>query len=574
MVFVRMLPAAWLASLYAACLLVLLILLLNPGLAIRPATVVSFIPLVLLLSLPTAVGWPAGYRFVRLFARRRLRVRWFSFKYLLGFACANLLLVSSLYWYNVNLLQALVPEAQALTLRISSGLVSLVSLGFLAIGLVKRWRSLMGVRMTCYLVAGMLPLGLGLMGGGYSQATPPAYTPQLVAPSADAPRLLLLGIEGATLDQVLPLVAQGKLPWFGKLLQKGVHGRLASFRPGVSVVAWESLFTGKLPSRHGVLDDTRYELPFGAGEIRVAPRGFLFRCFAKRAGMSSAPQQPSESTALTLVQILDRLGYPARILRGGERGEGSSWHRAKVGLDRLLDPEIPTPPDTRELKNVLLRALEEDEAAATAALEAWREGRVRAVFLQLPGLDRVSHRFLRYAMPASFGDVPPEEQEKYGTVLERYYRFLDDWLGKFLGPEFREGQASGDSPLVLVVSPHGIEPLALVPRLLLRLAGDRFESGQHDRAPDGMIVAAGPGVAHGRPLGKASILDVTPTLLYSLRLPIGMDMDGHPLARLFDDAFIAERPVLLIPSYEGSRIAGRETAASGFPLTGADTMVR
>ena len=87
------------------------------------------------------------------------------------------------------------------------------------------------------------------------------------------------------------------------------------------------------------------------------------------------------------------------------------------------------------------------------------------------------------------------------------------------------------------------------------LEGDRFESGTHARGPDGLLIVAGPGVAHGKPLGKSTILDLAPTLLYHYRLPIGMDMDGHPLTRIFTDEFIAARPLLLIPSYEGSRLS-------------------
>jgi len=178
------------------------------------------------------------------------------------------------------------------------------------------------------------------------------------------------------------------------------------------------------------------------------------------------------------------------------------------------------------------------------------------VLVILPGLDRVSHAFLRYGMPAGFGDVPPEEEEKYGSVLERYYRYLDEWLGRFLEGEAVTGEGAGERATFLVVSPHGIEPMPLARRLLGWLEGERFLSGYHARGPDGMILAAGPGFRHGTPLGKASVLDLVPTLLYSYRLPIGKDMDGHVLTRLFEDSFTSENPILMIPSYEAGRTEG------------------
>jgi len=101
-------------------------------------------------------------------------------------------------------------------------------------------------------------------------------------------------------------------------------------------------------------------------------------------------------------------------------------------------------------------------------------------------------------------------------------------------------------------------------RFALRLEGNRLESGYHARGPDGMILAAGPGIRHGTPLGKSSVLDLVPTLLYLYGLPIGMDMDGHPLTRLFEPTFTSENPVFLIPSYEAGKAAGsRENAVSG-----------
>jgi type I phosphodiesterase/nucleotide pyrophosphatase len=566
MAFVRMLPVAWLASLYAAIPLTLLIFFLNPALSFRFSTLAGLVPLALLVSIPPAVFWPAGYRFLRIFARRRLRVRWFSTKYLLGFVVADLILVSGVTWYNANLLETLIPEEAAWRLRLSAGLLTLGTLGFLIVACTKRWRSAPAVQLATYLTAGLLPLAMILLRGGYSTEAPPPYAPELVSPSLQAPRLLLIGIEGATLDQVLPLVAQGKLPNLGKLLQRGAHGRLTSFRPCVSTVAWESLLTGKLPAKHQVLDAFRYRLPYGAGEIRVAPRGFFFHRLASRCGFVASPQGAEDSRALTLVQILNRLGYPSLFLRGTETTTATSAV-SDISLDRFMNPEIPTPPGTQELQDELRRALREDESVASEALRAWQDPKLRGLGVLLPGLDRVSHLFLRFAMPASFGDVPRSEVQKYGRVLESYYRYLDGWIGKLITPDpvAGEGFAEGGPTLVLVVSPHGIDPLPLERRLLVALEGDRFESGYHGRAPDGLVVVAGPGVAHGKPLGKASILDVAPTLLYYFRLPIGADMDGHPLTRLFQEETLADAPLLLIPSYEASRLSGRPDEASGSP---------
>jgi predicted AlkP superfamily phosphohydrolase/phosphomutase len=67
-------------------------------------------------------------------------------------------------------------------------------------------------------------------------------------------KVILLGIDGATLDLLLPWVEQGKLPNLGLVLRDGAHGTLRSTIPPYSAEAWVSMMTGKTPAKHGVLD--------------------------------------------------------------------------------------------------------------------------------------------------------------------------------------------------------------------------------------------------------------------------------------------------------------------------------
>jgi predicted AlkP superfamily phosphohydrolase/phosphomutase len=66
-------------------------------------------------------------------------------------------------------------------------------------------------------------------------------------------------------------------------------------------------------------------------------------------------------------------------------------------------------------------------------------------------------------------------------------------------------------------------------------------SGTH--RPDGIFVAAGPGIAAGRALDGASIVDVAPTLLHSLGLEVPEDLEGRVLPGCYEDAFLARHPV-------------------------------
>jgi hypothetical protein len=63
-------------------------------------------------------------------------------------------------------------------------------------------------------------------------------------------------------------------------------------------------------------------------------------------------------------------------------------------------------------------------------------------------------------------------------------------------------------------------------------------------------MAYGAPVAKARSLRRGSVLDVVPTLLYFLGLPIGRDMDGFARADIFQPAFTEERPLTFIPTYD------------------------
>lgn len=88
--------------------------------------------------------------------------------------------------------------------------------------------------------------------------------------------LLILGLDGATLDLVEPWAADGTLPHLARLLDQGAWGRLASTVPAATFPSWTSFMTGVNPGRHGVFDFTRrergeYAVRFVNATYRKAP---------------------------------------------------------------------------------------------------------------------------------------------------------------------------------------------------------------------------------------------------------------------------------------------------------------
>jgi predicted AlkP superfamily phosphohydrolase/phosphomutase len=167
---------------------------------------------------------------------------------------------------------------------------------------------------------------------------------------------------------------------------------------------------------------------------------------------------------------------------------------------------------------------------------------VNFLAVRYQGLDTTGHWYLRYAEPRAFGDVTEAERADFGQVLDRYYAFVDGQVGRAIA-------VLRPDDLLLVVSGFGMQPVTPGKRLLARVLGGPDLSGTHEEAPDGFLLAYGAHVVKGK-LERGSLVDVAPTVLYYLGLPVGRDMDGFARADLFSRTFTASHPITFIPSHQ------------------------
>ncbi len=138
------------------------------------------------------------------------------------------------------------------------------------------------------------------------------------------------------------------------------------------------------------------------------------------------------------------------------------------------------------------------------------------------------------------------DYERFKDVVDGYYEFMDEQIGLVL-------DGVGEEWAVMLVSDHGF-----------RIGDERPKSvatldirGAHlDHAPEGVFIAHGPGFRRNTWVNEgASVLDVTPTLLHYLGLPVAKDMDGRVLDELLEPAFMGTRPIRYIASYENGTAA-------------------
>lgn len=67
-------------------------------------------------------------------------------------------------------------------------------------------------------------------------------------------KVVVIGLDGATWDLLMPLCREGFLPSLSRLIEGGSYGELESTMPPVTAPAWASFATGKNPGKTGIFD--------------------------------------------------------------------------------------------------------------------------------------------------------------------------------------------------------------------------------------------------------------------------------------------------------------------------------
>ncbi len=405
----------------------------------------------------------------------------------------------------------------------------------------------------------------------------PALRPAIVQAS-QRPRLLVVGIESATLDAILPLEEQGHLPFFSTILREGSHARLSSLRPTRQPALWTTLATGKYPYRHGVVGRHTFEVPFlsraaadGDGydrSLKLLPLGIGFDAWG-----AWGTGRRTDSGALRvrpLWEILSRLDVPTAVVGWPVTSPPSETVRVALG-DRFFegegDADLAHPSEVAERARLFRTDFDEIDASITSSFgsdppaevlsalgqDLWRrdlslfllgqEPRVESLFVVFPGLAEISRRYFGGYSAVQFEGLQDPDSEQAAQLVSAYYMQLDDFLARLWD--------LGDDPrLLVVVSAHGADgPQGWreARRVLLR---ESAVEGYMDQGPDGILMFLGEGIQTETRLRPADLVDLAPTLLYGLGFPIARDLDGAVLTSAFETGFLARRPLTFLPSYE------------------------
>jgi len=263
---------------------------------------------------------------------------------------------------------------------------------------------------------------------------------------------LIIGLDGAAPELVIPWAQQGKLPTLGRLMAEGCYGEMQSTIPPISGPAWSSIITGRSPGMTGLYDFLRRKegtYSFAAVNSRVRDGRSFWRILGdwdKRVGVLNVP-----------------VTYPVEPVNGFMVSGWMTPYQAR-------DFTYP-----RELADELNQALGDYRLYPAAT---YSEGRREAFFAEMDDVlqarlratqylmrrfpwdffisviyetDLMEHQLWHYVDP----DHPrhdPDEVAQYGDPLLRYFQAVDQGLAEAL-------DQAGDDVTVIVMSDHGMGPV-------------------------------------------------------------------------------------------------------------------
>jgi tetratricopeptide (TPR) repeat protein len=364
-------------------------------------------------------------------------------------------------------------------------------------------------------------------------------------------RVLLVGWDAADWQMIHPLVERGLMPTTAALLQQGAWGNLATTRPILSPLLWNTIATGKRPAEHGVLgftepnsDGTGVRPTSSTSRKCKALWNILTQCGLWSNVVGWYASHPAEP--ITGIMVSNQFEQFTVAEGQAPPLPGGCVHPPELAAEladlRVLPEEIdasaliPFVPiagrlvatgDTQRLGKLQHMLAQTSTVHAVAThLMAYGEWDFTAVYFE--GIDRFGHEFMEFH-PPKMAEVSDDDFATYQHCMSGIYRFHDMLLETLLS-------LAGEETAVILMSDHGYynDHLRPDPR--------EGKSGPMDwHRPFGILAGRGPGFRPGARLYGASILDVAPTVLHLLGLPVAHDMPGRVLAEVLAETAATPR---------------------------------
>lgn len=282
------------------------------------------------------------------------------------------------------------------------------------------------------------------------------------------PRVLVLGLDGATWTLLDPLLAQNKLPTLGKLIQNGSRALLRSCIQPSSEQAWSALATGKQNGKFGLYGfyqraKNSYALEYiNASHRRAATLWRILSDRQKKCVVVNVPLTwPVEAVNGALVSGLMTPGLDSQFTYPPQLKHELLHELGEYIIDVDIERGATESGELGDLAARVRRMSELQTRAFELLLKKNPDWDFAMLVHRAP--DILCHKFWRYQDPAH-PLYNEREAAQWGSVIDDCFEYLDALNARLLE------RFVDENTTVMVLSDHGFGPLTHAVYLNLYLA--------------------------------------------------------------------------------------------------------
>jgi len=363
--------------------------------------------------------------------------------------------------------------------------------------------------------------------------------------SSSGLRVVVVGVDGLDWFILQQYVSEGRMPFLGHLIGRGVLGSIGADRPVIPTVGWTQLGNGRhldesalaaLGEMRGASAHTgtpamvQAATAAGASCLTIGWPGSWPVDGNADAGMVVAPytaNAPAHQLSLAPAYLVGGTGQtaPADLATRLDETVRSGMDSWMTGFDEDILPAGETVEGWFENELAARWSYVSDRAAVELAAGMLAEFEPELALIHLGGLDAVSHRFVAPGMRHFFPNLPENAAVRYADVLPSYYEFVDSAIRRL-------HRLTDDRTVFVVCSAYGTHPAE----------GDVRISGSHERGAPGVLILSGRRIAPVPTPVELSTVDLAPTLLAVIGRPIPSDFDGRIVPQAMPAGFLQSYP--------------------------------
>src|SRR3989338_8398258 len=267
------------------------------------------------------------------------------------------------------------------------------------------------------------------------------------------PRVIVIGLDGATFTNLKPWMDEGLLPNLKFLMENGVSGELESTMPRHSSLAWTSFMTGVNPGKHGIFGFIK---PF-------KDKSYKNELVSSRDIRSRTIFEMLSENAKVVCSVNLPLTYPPFKINGamiscGLLTPGTDFDFTypedlfeKIGFkkeDYILNiSSMRYPKDKEKFFQDLVKCTKIRKEISFKIMENFNWDLFMVVFSET---DWLQHFFWQCIDP-THSKYNQEDSKRFSPFVVDYYQKLDVVIGEFLN-------YVDEKTTLLIISDHGFGP--------------------------------------------------------------------------------------------------------------------